>query len=50
MWTMSKADAFGVPDVDIVAAAEEADEIGAGGGTGGTVSARRALKMLQLFG
>ncbi|KAJ7302426.1 hypothetical protein DFH08DRAFT_826600 [Mycena albidolilacea] len=28
---MSKADDFGVPDVDIVAAAEEAGEIGAGG-------------------
>jgi hypothetical protein len=30
-WTMSKADDFGVPDVDIVAAAEKAGEIGAGG-------------------
>ncbi|KAJ7891691.1 hypothetical protein B0H14DRAFT_2560737 [Mycena olivaceomarginata] len=30
-WTMSKADDFGVPDVDIVAAAEEAGEVGAGG-------------------
>jgi hypothetical protein len=28
---MSKADDFGVPDVDIIAAAEEAGEIGAGG-------------------
>jgi hypothetical protein len=28
---MSKADAFGVPDVDIVAAAEKAGEIGAAG-------------------
>jgi hypothetical protein len=28
---MSKADDFGVPDVDIVAATEEAGEIGAGG-------------------